>query len=65
MDIRLKVLGHQDRVALEHTGPDGGPLQQDITVVIDALSDPDASRVLDDLAKRLEGDASGDRSQME
>ena len=60
VDTRLKVLGHQDKVAVEHSGPGGGPLQQDVTVIVDALTDPETRNLLKSLNQRLEGYTSGD-----
>ena len=61
-DVELKALGHQDKVALEHSGKDGGPIQTDMKVILDALNDPDTRNALDILAQRLESQPSGDGS---
>ena len=59
-DVELKALGHQDKVALEHSGKDGGPIQTDMKVILDALNDPEARDALDALSQRLESQSSGD-----
>ena len=58
-DVELKALGHQDKVALEHSGKDGGPIQTDMKVILDALNDPEARDALDALSQRLESQSSG------
>ena len=58
-DVELKALGHQDKVALEHSGKDGGPIQTDMKVILDALNDPEARDALDALSQRLESQPSG------
>ena len=32
-DVELRALGHQDKVALEHSGKDGGPIQVDVAAI--------------------------------
>ena len=59
-DVELKALGHQDKVALEHSGKDGGPIQTDMKVILDALNDPEARDALDALSRRLESQSGGD-----
>ena len=59
-DVELKALGHQDKLALEHSGPDGGPIQTDMKVILDALNDPEARDALDALSRCLESQPSGD-----
>ena len=59
-DVELKALGHQDKVALEHSGKDGGPIQTDMKVILDALADPKTRDALDALSRRLESQPSGD-----
>ena len=59
-DVELRALGHQDKVALEHSGKDGGPIQTDMKVILDALNDPEARDALDALSQRLESQPSGD-----
>ena len=59
-DVELKALGHQGKVALEHSGVDGGPIQTDMKVILDALNDPEAREALDALSQRLESQPSGD-----
>ncbi len=61
-DVELKALGHQDKVALEHSGKDGGPIQTDMKVILDALADPKTRDALDALSRRLESQPSGDGS---
>ena len=58
-DVELRALGHQDKVALEHSGKDGGPIQTDMKVILDALNDPEARDALDALSQRLESQSSG------
>ena len=58
-DVELRALGHQDKVALEISGKDGGPVQNDIRLVLDALNDPEAREALDALSQRLESQSSG------
>ena len=55
---RPQVYG--DRMALEHSGVDGGPIQTDMKVILDALNDPEARDALDVLSQRLESQPSGD-----
>ena len=59
-DVELKALGHQDKVGLEHSGKDGGPIQTDMKVILDALADPKTRDALDALSRRLESQPSGD-----
>ena len=59
-DVELRALGHQDKVALEHSGPDGGPIHANVKVILDALNDPEARDALDALSQRLESQPSGD-----
>ena len=61
-DVELKALGHQDKVALEHSGPDGDPIQQDVKFITDALNNADTREALDALSQRLESQPSGDGS---
>ena len=61
-DVELRALGHQDKVALEHSGKDGGPIQTDMKVILDALADPKTRDALDALSRRLESQPSGDSS---
>ena len=61
-DVELRALGHQDKVALEHSGKDGGPIQTDMKVILDALADPKTRDALDALSRRLESEPSGDGS---
>ena len=58
-DVELRALGHQDKVALEHSGKDGGPIQTDMKVILDALADPKTRDALDALSRRLESQPSG------
>ena len=39
-DVELRALGHQDKLAMEHTGPDGGPIQTSVGVNV-KWHDPD------------------------
>ena len=61
-DVELRALGHQDKVALEHSGKDGGPIQTDMKVILDALADPKTRDALDALSRRLESQPGGDGS---
>ena len=61
-DVELKALGHQDKVALEHSGPDGDPIQRDVKFITDALNNADTREALDALSQRLESQPSGDGS---
>ena len=36
-DVELRALGHQDKVAMEHTGADGGPVQINIRSLADRV----------------------------
>ena len=47
---------------LEHSDPDGNPLQQNVMVVIDAIRDPATRDALDNLSQRLAGNTGGDSS---
>ena len=44
----------------EVTGKDGGPIQTDMKVILDALADPKTRDALDALSRRLESQPSGD-----
>ena len=59
---RPQVYG--DRMALEHSGKDGGPIQADTQVVVDGLSDPAIRNALKVLALGLEGDAGDDGKEV-
>ena len=51
-----------DKLSLEHSGKDGGPIQTDMKVILDALADPKTRDALDALSRRLESQPSGDGS---
>lgn len=55
---RSKMLGLDAPAKQEHSGPDGGPLKQEVTFITDALDNPDTRDALDALSQRLEGHAS-------
>ena len=47
-------------IKAEISGKDGGPIQTDMKVILDALNDPEARDALDALSRRLESQPSGD-----
>ena len=49
-------------IKAEISGKDGGPIQTDMKVILDALNDPEARDALDALSRRLESQSSGDGS---
>ena len=49
-------------IKAEISGVDGGPIQTDMKVILDALNDPEARDALDALSRRLESQPSGDGS---
>ena len=55
-DLERHALGEVDTVAI--TGAGGGPVQNDIRLVLDALNDPEARDMLDALSQLLEGHSS-------
>ena len=57
---RAKLLGLDAAQKLEHSGVDGGPIQQDISVILDAIRNPATRDALDALSQRLESQPSGD-----
>ena len=59
IDRRCKLLGLDSPQKLEHSGVDGGPIQTDMKVILDALNDPEARDTLDALSQRLESQPSG------
>ena len=46
-------------IKAEISGKDGGPIQSDMKVILDALNDPEARDALDALSRRLESQPSG------
>ena len=60
LEREAKLLGLDSPQKLEHSGKDGGPVQNDIRLVLDALNDPEAREALDALSRRLESQPSGD-----
>ena len=56
---RCKLLGLDSPQKLEHSGKDGGPIQTDMKVILDALADPKTRDALDALSRRLESQPSG------
>ena len=60
IDRRCKLLGLDSPQKLEHSGKDGGPIQTDMKVILDALNDPEARDALDALSQRLESQPSSD-----
>ena len=61
---KAKLLGLDAPVKQEHTGPEGRPIRQDLTVMIDALDNPDTRDLLDALGQRLESNAGGNGHQV-
>ena len=55
-----KLLGLDAPAKQEISGKDGGPVQNDIRLVLDALNDPEAREALDALSRRLESQPGGD-----
>ena len=47
-------------IKAEVSGVDGGPIQTDVKVILDALNDPETREALDVLSERLESQPSGD-----
>ena len=62
IDRRCKLLGLDAPQKLEHSGVDGGPIQQDISVILDAIRDSATRDALDALSQRLESQPSSDSS---
>ena len=62
LEREAKLLGLDSAQKLEHSGKDGGPIQTDMKVILDALNDPDTRDALDALSRRLESQPSGDGS---
>ena len=60
LERRAKLLGLDSPQKLEHSGVDGGPIQTDMKVILDALNDPEARDALDALSRRLESQPSSD-----
>ena len=60
LERRAKLLGLDAAQKLEHSGKDGGPIQTDMKVILDALNDPEARDALDALSQRLESQPSSD-----
>ena len=60
IDRRCKLLGLDSPQKLEHSGVDGGPIQTDMKVILDALNNADTRDALDALSRRLESQPSGD-----
>ena len=56
---RCKLLGLDAPTKLEHSGPGGEPIRPDVTVIVDALANPDTRDALDALSQRLESQSSG------
>ena len=47
-------------IKAEISGKDGGPIQTDMKVILDALNNPDTRDALDALSRRLESQPGGD-----
>ena len=60
LEREAKLLGLDSPQKLEHSGKDGGPIQTDMKVILDALNDPEAREALDALSRRLESQPSSD-----
>ena len=56
---KAKLLGLDAPLKQEHTGPAGGPIQQDVRLIKDALNNADTRDALDALGQRLESHARG------
>ncbi len=56
-DLELRALGDTEQLVV--TGADGGPIQKEVRVILDALNDPEARDALDALSKCLESQSSG------
>ena len=61
---KAKLLGLDAPVRQEHTGPEGGPIKQDLTVITDALDEAETRDTLDALSQRLESHAGGNGRQV-
>ena len=61
---KAKLLGLDAPVRQEHSGPEGGPIKQDLTVITDALDEAETRDTLDALSQRLESHASGNGRQV-
>ena len=61
---KAKLLGLDAPVRQEHSGPEGGPIKQDLTVITDALDEAETRATLDALSQRLEGHTSGNGRQV-
>ncbi len=59
LEREAKLLGLDAPTKQEHSGVDGGPIQTDMKVILDALNDPEARDTLDALSQRLESQPSG------
>ena len=51
---------YRERYDVEHSGKDGGPIQTDMKVILDALADPKTRDALKAIAQRMEGHPSDD-----
>ena len=56
-DLELRALGDTEQLVV--TGADGGPIQKEVRVILDALNDPEARDALDALSKCLESQSGG------
>ena len=61
---KAKLLGLDAPVRQEHSGPEGGPIKQDLTVITDALDETETRDALDALSQRLESHAGGNGRQV-
>ena len=61
---KAKLLGLDAPVRQEHSGPEGGPIKQDLTVITDALDEAETRDTLDALSQRLESHAGGNGRQV-
>ena len=61
---KAKLLGLDAPVRQEHSGPEGGPIKQDLTVITDALDEAETRDALDALSQRLESHAGGNGRQV-
>ena len=60
--MQLRALGHEEKLAI--SGPDGGPIQHEASVVIDAIRDPATRQALDLLVQCLESEPGGDSEEV-
>ena len=57
---RPEAWSDRRNIKAEVSGKDGGPIQTDVKVILDALNDPESREALEALSQRLESQSSGD-----